>query len=127
MNPKNKDGGIVYATEFGKMCPGCNKPLVKCICQKKQSVPKSDGIVRLMRETKGRKGKGVTVISGLPLDDAGLKNLARSLKQKCGTGGSLKKGIIEIQGDHRDVLEEELLRLGYKEQWKKVFPGSRPV
>ncbi|MBU0682015.1 MAG: translation initiation factor Sui1 [Proteobacteria bacterium] len=109
-----KDAGLVYSTEFGKMCPGCNKPSAKCSCQKKQGIPQSDGIVRLMRETKGRKGKGVTLITGVPLDDDGMKKLAKALKQKCGSGGSLKNGIIEIQGDHRDVLELELNGLGYK-------------
>jgi translation initiation factor 1 len=67
-----------------------------------------------MRETKGRKGKGVTLITGLPLDDAGLTGLAKVLKQKCGCGGCLKDGVIEIQGDHRDVLEKELVGLGYQ-------------
>ncbi len=110
---QNKDSDLVYSTEFAKMCPDCNKPAVKCICRKKQSVPKSDGIIRLMRETKGRKGKGVTLITGVPLDHEGLKKLAKSLKQKLGSGGSLKNGIIEIQGDHRDLLEKELARLGY--------------
>ena len=116
MKAKNEGAGLVYSTEFGKMCPGCNKPTAKCVCQKKQSqsIPKNDGIVRLMRETKGRKGKGVILITGVPLNNDGLKKLAKSLKQKCGSGGSLKNGIIEIQGDHRDVLEKELSRLGYK-------------
>ena len=114
MKTKNRDTDLVYSTEFGKMCPGCNKPKNRCICQKKQASPKSDGIVRLMRETKGRKGKGVTLISGLPLDREGLKKLAKTLKQKCGSGGSVKNGIIEIQGDHRDRLEKELDGLGYK-------------
>ncbi len=114
MKAHNKGAGLVYSTEFGKMCPGCNKPTAKCICRKKQSIPKSDGIVRLMRETKGRKGKGVTLITGVPLDKTGLKKLAKSLKQKCGCGGSLKNGVIEIQGDHRDMLEKELGGLGYK-------------
>ncbi|MCD6429979.1 MAG: translation initiation factor Sui1 [Deltaproteobacteria bacterium] len=110
----NKGASLVYSTEFGKMCPDCNKPTAKCICQKKQALPKNDGIVRLLRETKGRKGKGVTLITGLPLDNEDLKKLAKSLKQKCGSGGSLKNGVIEIQGDHRDVLEKELDGLGYK-------------
>lgn len=66
-----------------------------------------------MRETKGRKGKGVTLINGVPLDTAALKKLAKSLKQKCGSGGSIKNGVIEIQGDHRDTLEKELGSLGY--------------
>jgi translation initiation factor 1 len=114
MKAKNKGAGLVYSTESGKLCPDCNKPAVKCICRKKQSSSKSDGIVRLMRETKGRKGKAVTLITGLPLDNEGLKKLTKSLKQKCGSGGSLKNDVIEIQGDHRDVLEKELGRLGYK-------------
>lgn len=106
--------GLVYSSELGQMCPGCNQPVGKCICQQKTSLPKSDGIVRLMRETKGRKGKGVTLISGLPLDEEALKKLAKTLKQKCGSGGSVKNGIIEIQGDHRVGLEKELGELGYK-------------
>ncbi len=114
MKGQNKSNGIVYSTEFGKMCSACNKPTGKCVCRKTQTPPKSDGIVRLMRETKGRKGKGVTLITGVPLNTEGLKKLAKSLKQKCGSGGSLKSGIIEIQGDHRDALETELSRLGYK-------------
>lgn len=110
----NNEGGLVYSTEFGKMCPQCNKPMGKCICKKKSGIPKNDGIVRLMRETKGRKGKGVTLITGIPLDNDGLKKLGKSLKQKCGSGGSVKNGIIEIQGDHRDVLEKMLVGLDYK-------------
>ena len=73
-----------------------------------------DGIVRLIRETKGRKGKGVTLITGVPLDIEGLKKLATTLKQKCGSGGSIKERVIEIQGDHRDMLEQELVGMGYK-------------
>ena len=109
---KNSNG-LVYSTESGKMCPDCHKPAKQCRCRKKPSLPKSDGIVRLMRETKGRKGKGVTLITGVALESAGLKKLAKSLKQKCGSGGSVKNGVIEIQGDHRDVLERELGLLGY--------------
>jgi translation initiation factor 1 len=67
-----------------------------------------------MRETKGRKGKGVTLIAGVPLGNDELKILAKTLKQKCGSGGSVKDGVIEIQGDHRDMLEQELASLGYK-------------
>ncbi len=117
MKAQNKEDGLVYSTEFGRMCPQCNKPVKKCNCKKKQTISqsiKSDGIVRLMLEKKGRKGKGVTLITGLPLDHDALKNLAKSLKQKCGCGGSVKNGIIEIQGDQRNVLEKELKSLGYK-------------
>ncbi len=114
MKKQNEDTGFVYSTEFGKMCPDCNKPIVKCICQNEQSPPEGDGIVRVMRETKGRKGKGVTLITGVPLGSEELKKLAKSLKQKCGSGGSLKNGVIEIQGDHRDTLADELGKIGYK-------------
>lgn len=119
MNNHDKGSRLVYSTEFGTMCPECNHPKNDCVCRKKKKpvpgrVPPRDGIVRLMRETKGRKGKGVTLITGLPLDDTPLKQLAKSLKQKCGSGGSIKNGVIEIQGDHRTELEKELTRLGYK-------------
>lgn len=113
MTGKNKTSGIVYSTEHGKMCPACGKPLAKCACRQKKAAPKSDGIVRVGRSTKGRKGKGVTVITGVPLDRDGLQQLAKQLKQKCGSGGTIKDAIIEIQGDHRDTLVEELKRQGY--------------
>ena len=108
------DAPLVYSTESEKICSICNKIYKKCICKKAPSLPQSDGVVRLMRQTKGRKGKGVTLITAIPLDSGELKNLAKSLKQKCGSGGSIKNGIIEIQGDHRDLLETELKNLGYK-------------
>ena len=82
--------------------------------KKKSTGPKGDGIVRVERSTKGRKGKGVTLITGLPLEGIPLKELAKKLKQKCGTGGTVKNGVIEIQGDHRDLLVEQLKTLGYK-------------
>jgi len=74
---------------------------------------KNDGVVRVGRETKGRKGAGVTVISGIPTHPEGLKQIAKELKQKCGTGGTVKNGVIEIQGDQRDQLVEELTKRGY--------------
>lgn len=76
--------------------------------------PKKVHTVKLSRETAGRKGKGVTVVSELPLNEDALKELATQLKNKCGTGGTAKDGRIEIQGDHRDKLARELERLGYK-------------
>ena len=69
--------------------------------------------MRIGRQTKGRKGAGVSLVTGVPLDDKDLKKLAKQLKQKCGTGGTVKSGTIEIQGDHRDVLKQELSKLGY--------------
>jgi translation initiation factor 1 len=77
-------------------------------------VPKGDGIVRIGRQTQGRKGKGVTVITGLPLAGGALEELATRLKKRCGSGGTVTDaGAIEIQGDHRDALVVELGRLGY--------------
>ena len=104
---------LVYSTESGSTCPACRKPLVRCSCAQKPSPAPADGIVRVGRATKGRKGKGVTVVTGIPLDDRRLKALAKTLKQKCGSGGTVKEGVIEIQGDHRDALMAELDSQGY--------------
>ena len=73
----------------------------------------SGGRVKVRRETAGRRGKAVTTISGVPLDDAGLRELAGRLKKRCGVGGSAKDGVIELQGDHRDVVMEVLRAEGY--------------
>jgi translation initiation factor 1 len=95
------------------MCPACGKPIAGCTCHKKKEVPQGDGVVRVGRETRGRKGKGVTVVSGIPLDEKALKEVARQLKARCGAGGSVKDGVIEIQGDHRDTLMLELEARGW--------------
>ncbi len=97
------DLDIVFSTDQGRIRPE----------KKKKDAPKGDEIVRVGRETKGRKGRGMTVITGVPLHPEGLRDLAKKLKQKCGTGGTLKDGKIEIQGDHRDFLVTELQALGY--------------
>lgn len=73
-----------------------------------------DGIVRIRRETSGRKGKGVTTVSGVPLAEEALKKLTAELKKRCGSGGALKDGVIEIQGDHRDTLKRALETQGYQ-------------
>ncbi|WP_101760433.1 translation initiation factor Sui1 [Oceanicoccus sp. KOV_DT_Chl] len=105
---------VVYSTDQGRHCPKCNQPLAKCRCKdSNQAIPEGDGIVRLQRETKGRKGKGVTLVTGLLLAPPALKKLATELKQHCSTGGSVKNGVIEIQGDQRQVLEQLLQRKGY--------------
>lgn len=108
-----RGNGIVYSTAQGRMCPACGKPVGECVCRPEKTVPAGDGIVRVARETKGRKGKGVTVITGVPLDEEGLQKLAADLKRKCGAGGTVKGHTIEIQGDHRDFLLEELRRRSY--------------
>jgi translation initiation factor 1 len=105
--------GIVYSTDHGRMCPDCGMPIADCVCRRKDPVRKGDGIVRLGRETKGRKGKGVTLITGLSLPDDELLKLASDLKRRCGSGGTLRDGVIEIQGDHRDILLEELRKRGH--------------
>ncbi|MCK5680525.1 translation initiation factor Sui1 [bacterium] len=106
---------LVYSDEMGSTCPKCGQPLRKCQCNNKSSnSAKGDGIVRIQRESKGRKGKGVTLITGTPLAGEELKALAKTLKQKCGTGGTIKNGVIEIQGDHRDLLLGLLQAKGWK-------------
>jgi len=109
---KNRSGGLVYSTEQGKMCPECRNPVDQCTCGK-PSRPAGDGVVRVSRETKGRKGKGVTLITGIPLDEKELKAFAKVLKAKCGTGGTIKDGVVEIQGDHRDLLVPLLQQKGW--------------
>jgi len=106
------DFGSVYSTDFGQMCPDCGKAKKDCIC-KTSKVYESDGIVRVGRSTKGRKGKGVTTVEGLSLDSNALKKLAKELKQKCGVGGTVKDGVIEIQGEQRDAIVELLKKKGY--------------
>ena len=76
-------------------------------------MPSSKTIVRVSRETKGRKGKGVTLVTGVPLDTVELADLARQLKNRCGAGGTIKDGVIEIQGDHRDRIVTELQGRGW--------------
>jgi len=105
----------VYSTEFGRICPKCDKSINNCVCHTQKYVPKTDGIVRIGRETKGRKGKGVTIITGVPVKNHNeLIILAKKLKQKLGTGGSVKNNVIEIQGDKRDILIDELEKQGFK-------------
>ena len=103
----------VYSSETGRLCPACGKPVSACVCRQSSSARTGDGIVRVSRSTAGRKGKGVTIITGVPLTGDALKTLAKQLKQKCGSGGTLKDGVIEIQGEHRDLLVEELQKLGW--------------
>lgn len=104
---------LVYSTETGGRCPDCGQQLKKCRCGKKQQPVPADGIIRVSRQTKGRKGSGVSLVTGVPLAGADLKKLAKELKQKCGTGGTIKDGVIEIQGDHRQSLVECLKNKGF--------------
>ena len=106
-------GGLVYSTDAGRHCPDCGKPVGECICGQ-PVVPAGDGIARVRRESKGRGGKTVTTISGVPLVGEQLKELATALKKRCGTGGALKDGVIEIQGEHVELLVGELEKRGFK-------------
>jgi len=103
----------VYSTEQGRICPNCGKPVERCICKQRQTVIQGDGIVRVRLESKGRRGKTVTTISGVPLDSEGLKKLSAELKSKCGAGGAVKDGVIEIQGNHANLILDELRQRGY--------------
>lgn len=97
-------GGLVYSTDSGRMCPTCRQPVANCACKQAAAAPKTDGVVRVAVETKGRKGKGVTVIRGLGLDALPLAQLGKTLRTACGAGGTVKEGAIEIQGDHADTV-----------------------
>lgn len=95
---------LVYSTDRGRI----DEP--KTVAPR----PKGDGIVRIQRQTSGRKGKGVCLITGIDADDATLAKLAAELKKKCGCGGAVKDGVIEIQGDNRDLIKSLLEAKGMK-------------
>ena len=106
---------IVYSTGIGRICAGCRRPSAQCVCKGASGQPRRypASPVRVGRQTQGRAGKGVTVVTGLPLEPRALEDLAKELKRRCGSGGTVKDGTIEIQGDHRDTLVAELIRRGY--------------
>ena len=114
MNASNKR--LVYSTESGKLCPDCAKAINACICKtlKDKLTPETDGIVRLHKITSGKKGAGITLITGLGLAKNDLNALAKKLKKTCGSGGTVSGHDIEIQGDKRQVLQIQLEKLGYK-------------
>lgn len=108
---------LVYSTETGRVttCPTCGQPYKQCSCEQVGSAKrKSDGIVRVMRDRKGRGGKTVTVIDGLSGNEPELAAIAQQLKKLCGSGGTIKDSLIEIQGDHCDKIITKLTALGYK-------------
>ncbi len=114
-----KNSRLVYSTETGRICPECGRLSDRCTCKKGKPVKSAtpfpqDGTVRIRRETQGRKGKTVTAVYGIGSAGGDPQTLARSLKQRCGTGGAVKDGAIFIQGDHRKTLETVLIEQGFK-------------
>lgn len=98
---KAQTGGLVYSTEGGRMCPTCRQAVTACTCATQaRALARGDGSVRVSRETQGRGGKTVTLVRGLPLDDAALAVLGKRLRSACGAGGTVKDGLLEVQGDH---------------------------
>ena len=116
--PREPDTDIVYSSERGRMCPRCELPIAECTCRgtarAASSTAGGGGGVRVWHETKGRRGKIVTAVSGIPLPPRELEALARELKRRCATGGCLKNGVLEIQGDHCQLLIDELRARGYQ-------------
>ena len=113
MKPKFSKDRLVYSTEQGRICPGCSNPVKQCTCRK-QTSPSGNGNVRVSRETKGRKGKGVTLIKGLDMDSVTLASMGKKLKTMCGSGGTVKEGVIVIQGDHIERILDYLKEQGVK-------------
>jgi translation initiation factor 1 len=106
---------IIYSTAGGSLCPNCRRPVRECVCPKSApgAASAKPGAVRVGREVKGRAGKGVTTVSGLPLLPEEIAAVATRLKKRCGSGGTVRGGIIEIQGDHRDTIVAELVQMGW--------------
>jgi translation initiation factor 1 len=113
MKSRSSSGGLVYSTDSGRMCPTCRQAKADCRCALQAPRPASDGIVRVSRETKGRAGKGVTLVRGVPMDATALVALGKQLKAACGSGGTVKDGVIEVQGDHCDRVMELLKGQGF--------------
>ena len=113
MKSRLSSAGLVYSTDSGRMCPDCRQAQADCRCKVQAPKGSADGIVRVSRETKGRAGKGVTVVKGLPLDAVALAALGKQLRTACGSGGTAKDGTLEIQGDHVERVMELLKAQGY--------------
>lgn len=105
---------LVYSTETGRLCPQCGKALASCTCKASaKAAVVGDGVVRVSRQTKGRGGKTVTLVKGLALDPLALAALGKRLRTACGTGGTVKDGVIELQGEHGEGVINELAKYGH--------------
>lgn len=113
MKKKPSGSGLVYSTDAGRMCPDCRQSAAACACRKARAPLKLDGVARVSRSSKGRGGKTVTLVSGLALDELALVQLGKQLKAICGSGGTVKNGVIEVQGDHCEQVMQALLKQGH--------------
>jgi translation initiation factor 1 len=104
---------IIYSSGVGSLCANCRRPVRECVCPKGAPGAAKPAAVRVGREVKGRAGKGVTTVTGLPMTLSDIESLAGKLKKRCGSGGTVRDGVIEVQGDHRDVIVAELIKLGW--------------
>lgn len=111
---KKRANNLVYSTDQGRLCPDCEQPTNQCRCKANKVAPRGDGIVRVRKEVAGRKGKAVTVVAGVPLEGLELLGLAKDLKKLCGSGGTMKDGVIEVQGEHVEKIMGHLQGRGYK-------------
>lgn len=109
----NSSSSLVYSTESGRMCPACRQPLAQCTCKAAGAIT-GDGVVRVSRQSKGRGGKTVTLVKGLALDAMALAVLGKQLRTACGSGGTVKDGVIEVQGDHCDLVIDVLVKHGHQ-------------
>jgi translation initiation factor 1 len=105
-------GRLVYSTDAGRMCPACRRPVADCAC-KARKTPTGDGAVRVSRQSIGRGGKTVTLVRGLALDESALAALGKRLRSACGSGGTAKDGVLEVQGDHVERVVALLTAEGF--------------
>lgn len=112
MKSRPSGTGLVYSTDAGRMCPACRQPVAECRCGSARAAPPAPGKVRVSLETKGRGGKSVTVVRGLPLDPAALAALGKQLRMACGSGGTVKQDVVEVQGAHLDTVLAFLRKQG---------------
>ena len=108
MAKRSRDTRVVWSSDDGDLRKAREPDVARA-----RELQRAGGRVKVRRETSGRRGKAVTTVADVPLDDAGLKELAGRLKKRCGVGGSVKDGVIELQGDHRDAVLEVLKADGY--------------
>lgn len=110
---KAGSGGLVYSTDFGRMCAACRQPMAACLCAQRAAAPVGDGVVRVSRESKGRGGRTVTLVRGLALKADALAALGKRLRTACGSGGTARDGVLELQGDHVQRVIELLGAEGF--------------